>query len=359
MKLSTESKGLKTALTTLTKVVRNQTSIPICACVKLESLDVGGGRLRLTGTDLDTWASVELPADIEGTDSALVSLKSLRDALKPIPTKHGHHVELELDSESVTVGYAKLPVMTLEDYPVRGELNGSTRSFAWPAGSDTALKRALIAATDDDSRYFLQSIQVTPRHLNATDGHRLMRVENPLPMESCTFDNVLVPLQLATLTARVGKSDPITWSVDDSHIQAEVGSWTFLSKYDSTLKFPDSDKVMPSAGSSLTCHRSELLDALQSILPFTNERSHCVKLTIDESAIHLESTNAESGSACAQVYAHVSGDPISIGYNAEYLIDPLKLSQAELVTFKWKDASGPAELTAEDWRYVIMPMRLS
>lgn len=354
MKLCTETKALKAALTTLSKVVRNQTTLPCLAYVKLEASE---GTVKLTGTDLDTWASCELPAHLEGSGAALVSLKSLREALKPI--KAGS-VELELIGDSLSVGFAKLPTMPLEDYPVRGELNGDSKHFEWSAAAgEQALRLALIAATSNDSRYYLSAIQITSSHLNSTDGHRLMRVDNPsdwpFPHE---FNPILVPLPLASLTARLAKhGKPIEWTYDDEFIQARIGSWTILSKYEAATQFPNSDKVMPSNGNHLECNRLELLAALQSILPFTNERSHCVKVTIADT-IHLESTNTECGSACAEVNARVSGNPIAIGFNAAYLIDPLKVSDSTDVRFEWADDSGPAQLTAENWRYVIMPMRM-
>ncbi len=348
MKLKTETKPLKAALTSMATVVPKRSTIPCLTHVKLF---LKGNTLSITGTDLDLWASVELSAAGSEGEPALVELKALRNALKPIKAQT---VELTSSTTHLSVGTTKLPLMPFEDYPLKPQHEGEVHESHLSSGG-LSLKRAIIACTNDDSRYYLSAIQVTPTKLHATDGHRLMIVETP---PSGGDDTFLVPQLMVNLAIRLSKDEDITWGLSDNWVGATIGWWRLIHRRDDA-SFPNVDKVIPkNYKNSLTCERIPLLEALEGLLPFTNERSNAVSFGVGEKTIHLESTRTEDAISEANVLAEVTGKPIAIGFNARYLIDALKVSAAERIEFTWKDDSHPAVLKAEDWRYVLMPVRL-
>ena len=58
-------KDLRPALTGLAKVIpRNNNTLAISACVKIEPDPDEAGTVLLTGTDLDQWLTLRLPGDV-------------------------------------------------------------------------------------------------------------------------------------------------------------------------------------------------------------------------------------------------------------------------------------------------------
>ena len=67
--------------------------------------------------------------------------------------------------------------------------------------------------------------------------------------------------------------------------------------------------------------------------------------------------------AADSIVATYDGPAVEIGFNAEYLLNFLRVVTTDEVTFLFKDSHSAGELRpggdkAENYRYVIMPMRI-
>jgi DNA polymerase III subunit beta len=79
--------------------------------------------------------------------------------------------------------------------------------------------------------------------------------------------------------------------------------------------------------------------------------------------VKVHSSVSETGESEETIPAEFKGTPVEIGFNAQYLIDFLRVVPNEQVAFWFKDPHSAGELRpagekADNYRYVIMPMRI-
>jgi DNA polymerase-3 subunit beta len=88
-----------------------------------------------------------------------------------------------------------------------------------------------------------------------------------------------------------------------------------------------------------------------------------VKLALQNGRLELQASAPELGEAHESLAADYKGEPVEIGFNAQYLLDFLAAAGSEAVTLDVKDAESQGMLKPKgesetDYRYVVMPMRL-
>jgi DNA polymerase-3 subunit beta len=78
--------------------------------------------------------------------------------------------------------------------------------------------------------------------------------------------------------------------------------------------------------------------------------------------ISLSANNPDLGEAVEEIDAEYQGKPISIGFNARYLLDVLGVLSGEAeIDIELKDELSPSIIRKsgdEGYLYVLMPMRL-
>jgi DNA polymerase-3 subunit beta len=90
-----------------------------------------------------------------------------------------------------------------------------------------------------------------------------------------------------------------------------------------------------------------------------------VRLSLNQDGVTLRANNAEQEEAEEFLTGQYQVEPMEIGFNVNYILEPLNVLSTELVDIRFSDANGSCVITAVDeqrssWRstHVIMPMRL-
>ena len=113
---------------------------------------------------------------------------------------------------------------------------------------------------------------------------------------------------------------------------------------------------------SITVHGDELSAAISRVAQFADERSRAVdapgKRRIE--AFGLVDRNRRIGRLARD---RLQRRPLTIGFNAQYLLDFLKATGAGDVKLEFKDSQSagqlrPAEGEDYKYRYIVMPMRI-
>ena len=91
------------------------------------------------------------------------------------------------------------------------------------------------------------------------------------------------------------------------------------------------------------------------------ERSRAVKLELSNGQLCLSSNNPDLGDAREELDVDFEDEPLSIAFNARYLMDALGVSGAKEVQLLFKDPLSPAIVKPTDDAdslAVVMPMRV-
>ncbi len=90
-----------------------------------------------------------------------------------------------------------------------------------------------------------------------------------------------------------------------------------------------------------------------------------MKLSFEEGLLTIASASQELGDGTETLDVEFTGEPLSIGLNAQYLLDFLEEAESEKVRLELKDENTQCQCQpgggiegASRYTYVVMPMRL-
>lgn len=372
MKLTIERAVLLTALSHVQSVVERRNTIPILSNVLLEA---EGDRLAITATDLDIAVVEKLPAKVSKPGATTVAAHTFYDIVRKLPD--GAEVELTFTSAEQRLDLRagrssfKLSCLPKEDFPVMaaGEL---PHSFALPADQLRRLiDKTRFAISTEETRYYLNGIYVHAAssagvpmlRAVATDGHRLARVESPLPAGAAGMPGVIVPRKTVNELRKLleGSATEARIELSDTKIRFAIGDLVLVSKLIDGA-FPEYERVIPRDNDKvMEVDSKAFAAAVDRVATISTEKSRAVKMSLKPEGIELSATSPDQGSASEQLTAAYSSAPIEVGYNSRYLLDIAGQIEGENARFLLADALAPTVVrdpSDDGALYVLMPMRV-
>jgi DNA polymerase III subunit beta len=371
MKLTIERAALLRALGHVQSVVERRNTIPILSNVLLKAED---GRLALSATDMDIEIVARAPASGVAGGATTAPAHTLYDIVRKL--REGSQIELDstgdkgqlvLRSGRSTFTLACLPP---EDYPLMSTGDLAHAFTVSGAELKRLIDRTRFAISTEETRYYLNGIYLHAARNNdvpmlravATDGHRLARMEIPLPEGASGMPGVIVPRKTVGEVRKLLDADgagdqDVVISLSDTKIRFVLGETVLNSKLiDGT--FPDYDRVIPSGNDKMLEIESkpfaEAVDRVSTI-------SRAVKLAIERGSVTLSATSPEAGTASEELEGRYNAAPLEVGFNARYLLDIAGQIEGEGARIALADAASPAVMQdAGDPSaiYVLMPMRV-
>jgi len=197
----------------------------------------------------------------------------------------------------------------------------------------------------------------------ATDGHRLARIDAPLPQGADNLPGVIVPRKTVGELRKLLDDDDIqiAVSVSETKVRFAAPEVTLTSKVIDG-SFPDYSRVIPSGNTRrLEVDASEFSSAVDRVSTVSSERSRAVKLSLDEDRLVLSVNAPDSGAAEEELAVAYGAEPLEIGFNAKYLQEIAGQVDRENAVFLFNSAGDPTlmrEGNDESAVYVVMPMRV-
>jgi DNA polymerase-3 subunit beta len=371
MEITVSKAELLRELTATQGVVERKTTIPILSNYLFEA---AGDKLSLTATDLDLSLRTSCTAKVKKEGSCTIPARKLHDYVKLLPDSEitiklleNHWVSIRCGrSNTKMVGMARSNFPTLPVFPTAGvvKIPGQVlRSMIAKTG---------FAIASEESRYTLNGalMVLKPESITmvATDGHRLSHIERPgEKFEGVSGElKTLIPKKcMDELKSLLDSTDAeaIEFAKDESTLYFRIGQ-RLLTSRQLTGQFPNYEAVLPKDNSkSVTLHADELGQAISRVAQFADERSRAVRLKLEKGELRLSASSTETGESEDSLEIDYNGDALTIGFNAQYVLDFLKAVGAGDVKLELKDAQSagqlrPAEGEDYKYRYIVMPMRI-
>ncbi|MBZ5721758.1 MAG: DNA polymerase III subunit beta [Acidobacteriia bacterium] len=371
MEITVSKAELLRELTATQGVVERKTTIPILSNYLFEA---GGDKLSLTATDLDLSLRTSCNAKVKKEGACTIPARKLHDYVKLLPDAditikllENHWVSIRCGrSNTKMVGMARSNFPSLPAFPTAGvvKIPGQVlRSMIAKTG---------FAIASEESRYTLNGglMVLKPESITmvATDGHRLSHVERPgEKFEGVSGEmKTLIPKKcMDELKSLLDSTDAevIEFAKDESTLFFRIGQ-RLLTSRQLTGQFPNFEAVLPKDNNkSITLHGDELSQAISRVAQFADERSRAVRLKLEKGELKLSASSTETGESEDSLEIDYNGDALTIGFNAQYILDFLKAVGAGDVKLELKDAQSagqlrPAEGEDYKYRYIVMPMRI-
>ncbi|HEX8632217.1 MAG TPA: DNA polymerase III subunit beta, partial [Catenuloplanes sp.] len=383
--------ALADAVAWTAKSLPSRPSVPVLAGVMLRVTD---GRLHVSGFDYEvsSQVSVEVQSDADG--AALVSGRLLAEITKALPAKPvdiaavGAHLELVCGSARFT-----LPTMPVEDYPTLPEMP-STAGTVDAAAFAAAVAQVAVAAGRDETLPMMTGVRLELNGSNlamlATDRYRLaMREMQWRPDDPEISINALVPARTLADTAKTlgPLGGEVTLALahgaagegmigfagggkdgsagDDRN--AEAGTRRTTSRLLDGANYPPVRSLFPATSNAQARVPVSALVEVVRRVALVAERTTPVLLTFSEDGLVVEAGATEEARASEAMEASFTGEPLTIGFNPQYLLDGLAALGAPTAVLSFVDAFKPAVISpaGEDgeivsgYRYLIMPIRVT
>jgi len=375
MKFRVERDALADAVAWTAKSLPSRPSVPVLAGVMLRVAD---GRLHVSGFDYEVSSQVDVEVQADADGAALVSGRLLAEITKALPAKPveiaavGSHLELVCGSARFT-----LPTMPVEDYPTLPELPQSAGTVD-AATFASAVAQVAIAAGRDETLPMMTGVRLelsgSTIALLATDRYRLaVREITWEPASEDVETTALVPARTLADTAKtlgpLGGSVTValaTAGAGEGMIGFAGGARKTTSRLLDGQSYPPVRSLFPASfNAEARVPVSALVEVVKRV-SLVAEKATPIRLSFTEEGLVVEAGGTEEARASEATEATFTGEPFTIAFNPQYLIDGLGALGSSTAVFGFTDAFKPAVLmpagddgeVVPGYRYLIMPIRV-
>ena len=359
---------LRKALHRAQGIVERKTTMPILANVLVNATKSG---VTVTAFDLDIGIVSEHPAEVIKPGAVTLSAKYVFDIVQNLPEPTLTIKKLPNNYAEISSGSAhyKIVGMAPEEYP---RLPKEENAPLVPVSGVTLLemiKKTSFAISSDETRYILNGVFFEPREggklrMVATDGHRLALIERELPGDFKLKSGVIIPrkglFELKRLLEEAPEAECSLGFAENSALFKKPGLSMVMRLIDG--QFPEYQRVIPKEGErQVTVSRARFAEGLKRISLLSADKSNAVKVSVAENQLRIAANNPDLGEAKDDIEVPYKGSPLTVGFNARYLIDVLSVSEQDEITLELGDEHSPGVLHApgdKSYTAVVMPMRV-
>jgi len=356
------------ALQSVSGIVERRQTLPILANVMLRKT---GASVQLTTSDLEIQirTHAELGGD-EGDFATTIAARKLIDILRTMPADQNVSLESTGGKLILKGGKSRFTLQSLPaaDFPLVQEAANFGPTFSVPQQTLKALmNRVAFSMAIHDIRYYLNGILFVAEGNNlslvATDGHRLAYANATLDVAIPSKQEVILPRKTVLELQRLlsDKDGAIDMQFAGNQAKFSFDGMEFVTKLVEG-KFPDYNRVIPrNHTNELVLGRQTLLSSLQRTAIMTSDKFKGVRLNIEPGSLRIAASNEEQEEATDEIEIEYAGDAIEIGFNVTYLMDVLTNMNQDMVRLSLSDGNSSALITlpdSEDFKYVVMPMRI-
>jgi len=363
LRITCSKDELVDGLSLVGRAVSSRTAIQILSGILLEARE---GELRLAATDMELSLRAAVPARVEGDGAVVLPGRTLVDIARLLPSDE---VTIEhRASESVvhvTSGSASYTLHTYnaEDFPRLPDFS-DTQTFAVDREALIAtIARVARAASRDEARPVLTGVLVQfagdKLGMAATDSYRLAVKETTLSASAPELEAIVPSRALQELARIAGDAEEIAVGVQENQVLFSTGDvWLTTRRIDG--QFPNYRQLLPETFEhELVVPRGELLDVVRRAAVMI-QRATPLQLRFAEGEVTVVARTHEVGESQESMPVAYTGEPLEIGFNAEFLREGLESVEGDDVRMKLISSLRPAVLTdeGEDFTYLVMPIRL-
>ncbi len=365
MKFSLAQDKLLAGLQQVQSVVSTRTTLPILSNVLISASSEG---LALTTTDLDVGVRCMVEATVERPGATTLPAKRLFTIISALS---GGEVAFDVDPKNIASiksgqTFFKLNGLPQEEFPALPAFDNAKEIVMKQSELKDALRKTAYAISTEETRYVLNGILCAFRDnkvtLVATDGRRLAVVDLELELPRSQEVEVIIPAKAVAELQRLLKEDdsPVKMNVGDNQIAFELNQTLLVSKLIDG-NYPNYRQVIPAeAKERVTLERESFYHSVRRVSLLASDKSNSVKLVFTKNNLEITANSPEVGEAREQLAINYKGRDITIAFNPEYLMAPLRHLPNDEVYLDLIDEMSPGVIKiATPFLYVLMPMRIS
>jgi len=367
MKFTITREKLQEGLVAVAASVPTKTTLPVLANILVEA---GKDGVRLSGTDLDIAVSTLIPAEVDAEGAATLPAKKLVEIVRELPSGAVRVTAAGEQRVNLECGRSKFKLLGIskEEFP---RFPAVKFDKGWRVASGDLQKlinHVAFAASVEESRPILNGVLWELRsdrmRMVATNGHRLARMDVAASGGKESADLILPPKALDQIRRLFGPSDEIEISRSENHLGFRGGQTLVFTRLIEG-PYPNYEQVIPRENDKVaTVDRQGLAAALRRVGVVASDQTHRVRLAFSSGVAKFSVNTPDLGEAHDEVAITYEGDPLEIGFNANYVLEILKYMPSDEVRLTFKAPERAATIEPVGWDEsasylcLVMPLRL-
>lgn len=371
MRFLIQSAELRRILSTAAACVEKSASIPINRCILLQAYE---GGVRATATDKGMTFLGNFSANVENPGEVAIDAANALQVAKVLPNdvvsvQLGENFRLDVKCGKSAY---KLSGQAATDFPPAPPLETKGALTIDAADLRKIIDQTWFSVAPDDNRYGLNGAHLdavdTPAgrmlRMVGTDGNRLSWAQAPFTGTLAIGRRMLLPRKpLAEVRKMIdGLSGPVEIGFGErAAVMRFEGTTVHMRLLEA--EFPAYKEVLPTNfNRRVVVDRSRFLESLRRVSIFATDGSHSVRFAFSGDGLVLTARKLDAGDAREELPAELSGEPITMGFNAHFMQEVMSALTCSQVTLNLGDALSPCIIRPfgddENALFVVMPVRL-
>jgi len=364
MKFSISRSKFLDGLQTVQNVVTAKGSLQILSNALLHAEE---NKLCITTTDLDISERCVVECEVEKPGSTTLPIRRLASMIRELDEGKILFEVNEEDVASVQCGstYFKIIGLPMRDFPPVPAADGKFCYRIDQGALREMLRKTCYAVSQDETRRVLNGVLMAFKEnkltMVATDGRRLALVEHEIEFPPEAEVEMILPTKAVSELMRIlGNDGDLKIYAQKNQVVFELGDTVLSSKLIDGV-YPNYRQVIPSVcDERVVIEREQLLAALRRVSVVTTDKSNATRLTFSANQLIISTNTPDVGEGRDTVPVKYAGKEITIIFNPEYVMDPLKNIDDDEVFLEMNDGHSPALLKCNvPFLYVLMPLRIS
>ncbi len=359
MRIRAERDDLADVLSRATRAVGARSPQPILQGLLCE---VAGGRLHVTGTDLEMTVRTQLEVEVLEEGRTVVQARLASEAVRKLPPGA---VVISVDEGQVEISGGgpkfRFREQKVEDYPSLGEPPAGGGVGIEGSVLTGAISQVAVASSSDQNRPVLTGVLFEEHEgglrLVATDSYRLG--VRDLPDVSAPTQGLVPARGLRELDRTIGADTiDVTIAEREAAFHSTRGTLT-VRLIEGT--FPNYRQLLPeSYPNRLVVGKEALLEAIDRAALVAEDHIP-VRLAMSAGGVEITVTRQDVGGETEMVEGEYTGEDLTIAFNPRYLNDGVGVVADKEIVIETTDPLKPSLIRgaeSEGFRYLLMPVRL-
>jgi DNA polymerase-3 subunit beta len=348
-------------------------SSPVLPILEDFLFKIEDNKLTISATDLETSITTQIDVLSDSNGTVAVPARILLDTLKALPEQPiTFNVNDENFGIEITSAYGKYKLAgeNGQDFPNIPEPDGVDSVSVQAPTLTNAITKTLFATSNDELRpamtgvYF--QVDFSKLIVVATDAHKLVKYTfTDITSEVST--NFIVPKKaLNLLKGALPTGGEVKLSFNKANAFFTFDDTSLVCRLIDS-RYPDYNAVIPVDNPNLlTLPRTDLQSSLKRIAIYANKTTNQVILNITNDSLTISAQDLDfSNEATEQLNCTYEGEPITIGFNAKFLVEMLGVLESDEIKMELSTPTRagillPAEETeGEEILMLVMPVMLS
>jgi DNA polymerase-3 subunit beta len=367
MRFTISREKLQEGLTAVGPSVPNKTTLPVLANLLLETTERG---IRLSGTDLDIAVSTEVSADVESAGAITIPAKKLTEIARELPPAPVKIAAVGEQRVTLECGRSKFKLLGLprDEFPTFPQVKFNESWRVRSGDLQKLISHTAFAVSTEESRPILNGVlwelRADRMRMVATNGHRLTRMDLPIASSGTAGDLIVPPKALEQVRRLFPAEEELEIAQGDNHLGFRS---PFTAVFTRLIEgpYPNYEQVIPRDNDRVAISdKVALVSALKRMSVIASDQTHRIRLSFNAGLLRFSVQTPDLGEAQDELPIRFTGDPIDIGFNANYLLEILRYMPTDEVRITLKAPERAATLEPEGWDdsasylCLVMPLRL-